>query len=119
MKTLLLIAAMALVGCASSSKKEMNEESMKVKVEETTKEVEMKAKSKMKKMKDSAQALTCNSGSDKRMIEVKSEDGGCEVLYTKNGETSSIASAKYDLGYCSKIQDRIVTNLTNAGFKCE
>lgn len=121
MKFLMLITTLFVFGCASNEGREM-EAKAETAMTEKKMEVEQKVEKEMNKveeMKESASAKTCNSGIDSRMIEVEKTDKGCEVFYTKNNEKKSIASAKYDLGYCDSIQDRITSNLTNAGFKCE
>lgn len=64
--------------------------------------------------------ITCRAGEDQRTIAKKSmTGGGCEVLYTKHGETNTIADAKNDVGYCDNVVDKIKNNLTSAGFNCQ
>ena len=127
MKFSLLIIALFVVSCASNSNKKMDDKTKKMMKTEKAK-AEMKVEKEMKKtkkmkdtktMKASASAKVCSLAGDKRMIEVKKVDKGCEVFYSKNGENKSIASAQNDLGYCDSIQDRVTSKLTAAGFKCE
>ncbi|MBN8536635.1 MAG: hypothetical protein J0M15_06250 [Deltaproteobacteria bacterium] len=64
--------------------------------------------------------VTCKSGSEVRTLEVKA--GGqkaCEVLYTKSGESKSIASAISDTAFCNNVTQKVSKNLQAAGYKCE
>ncbi len=64
--------------------------------------------------------VTCTSGSEVRTLEVKA--GGqkaCEVLYTKSGESKSIASAISDTAFCNSVTQKVSKNLQAAGYKCE
>lgn len=64
-------------------------------------------------------AVVCKAGKDERQIGKRErEGGGCEVVYTKHGDTSVIADARNDVSYCDNVVDKIKTNLTNAGFTC-
>jgi hypothetical protein len=121
MKFSLLIITLFVVGCASNSSQKMEEKTQKsMKTEKVKAEVKVeKEMAKPKAMKTSAAAKTCSLGGDKRSIDIKKMDKGCEVFYSKNGKNKSIASAQNDLGYCDSIQDRITSKLTTAGFTCE
>lgn len=108
-----------VIGCASSQKS--GEKSA-----ENSKTTQSKMKKTSKKMKSSSSKMTadmtvdCSSGSDARKIEVaKSDSGGCQVLYTKFGNSSEIASAQSDPTYCEEVKDRVVSNLEGSGFKCK
>lgn len=65
-----------------------------------------------------AGTIECSSGGDKRTIAVKAVDKGCEVVYEKNGATTSPGSGQNGMSNCNRIQEKIKTNLVNAGFKC-
>lgn len=68
----------------------------------------------------SASKLTCTSGKEVRTLEIKSETGkACDLIYTKGGESKSLASAKSDTAYCQKIIEKVSKNLSSAGYKCE
>ena len=67
----------------------------------------------------SAGTMTCANGSDSRGIEIQSAGTGCELKYTKNGEAKSIASAKNESAYCAGVSEKLVKNLTAAGFSCK
>lgn len=126
MKVYLLILAISVVSCASGSKKEKAPE-MEKKVEAAKMEAKKEAKTAVKKeMKKKPEAkkwsdhVTCSWGENVRIIKKqKPENGGCEVLYTKEGVEDSIANAQNDIDYCQEIVDRIANKLTAAGFKCE
>lgn len=69
---------------------------------------------------DSAATFTCTTGSDERKVEVvKANASECEVYYTKNGNKTRIAHAKYGAQYCSEVANRVKTNLEGAGFTCQ
>ena len=63
--------------------------------------------------------VTCTLGSDKRVIEVESDDAGCEVHYTKGDKTSTVASDKAGRGHCDKTVDKMKGKLEAAGYKCQ
>ncbi len=63
--------------------------------------------------------VNCTSGDDKRSIELRSKDAGCEVLYTKTGESKSVANETSGSDYCKKTVEKIQANLTTAGFSCK
>lgn len=90
------------VGCSSGSKK-----AEKNKVEKEAK----------KQVKKDVRTTECKSNSDIRTISVQdAEGGGFEVIYTKFGNSKSIANGGRT--HCEKIRDRIKANLENAGFTC-
>ena len=62
---------------------------------------------------------TCKSGSDERLISViDTREGPCGVVYTKGGNKKTVAYAKNDMGFCDKVYDNILGNLTGGGFDC-
>lgn len=63
--------------------------------------------------------LTCTKGSDVRTVEVKAKDNGCEVVYTKNGEAKSVASAVSGMSHCETVSQKISNNLSAAGMTCK
>ncbi len=62
--------------------------------------------------------VLCETSSDKRLIEVRTKDAGCELAYTKFGKEEVIANSAAGSAHCQKISERIQSNLTEAGFKC-
>jgi hypothetical protein len=69
--------------------------------------------------KPTAKVITCTSGTDERTLRnERREGGGCEVLYTKSGKESSVASARLETEYCDAGLAQIKSTLEAAGFKC-
>lgn len=64
--------------------------------------------------------IQCRWQEDTRRIKnVLDKDQGCEVRYTRNGESEVIAHAKNDLSFCDKIVRQTKQNLNEAGFECQ
>ena len=62
---------------------------------------------------------TCKNGGDERMVSViDTREGPCGVVYTKSGDKKTVAYAKHDMGFCDKVYNNIVSNLTSGGFDC-
>ena len=61
---------------------------------------------------------SCESGKDKRTLELKEVDGGCSLNYTKAGSTKEVGKANHGKAVCEKAADKILNNLKKAGFKC-
>ena len=64
-------------------------------------------------------SINCTSSGDERILAVVPVNQGCELLYTKMGETKTIASASFELSYCEAVQTRISKKLETAGFDCK
>lgn len=113
--SVLLVAI--VMGCAGKGKK--NESPMAADGEKAVKSKADKMVEKAKGTSSAANVNTCSIKSDSRTIEVKGDgSGGCEVFYTKFGQTKSVAAGKKGDAYCEKVATRIVGNLTKAGFSC-
>jgi hypothetical protein len=120
-KKLFVLSAviLGLSACSSADKKSMddakNEAPMADKASDQEKESE--------KSEDSGMAgskASCTLDKDTRVIEVKkTEAGGCELFYTKFGESKSVASSGFGTQYCEEVKDRIESNLKKAGFTCQ
>lgn len=122
MKTQILITVFLTIalGACSSTKKEANhdEASMKEKAEHTVDKAKGAAKKAMKKM--SSSEASCELKNDKRTIAVQeTASGGCEVIYSKFGDSTSVASGSKGSSHCEGVVTKIKENLENAGFKCE
>lgn len=65
--------------------------------------------------------VTCTQNTDIRLLDIKdaASGGGCELLYTKYGTEKSVASGSGGQKYCTEVREKISTNLTRSGFKCE
>jgi len=67
----------------------------------------------------SRQTIECLKLEDKRSLSIKqTPGGGCEVLYRKTGQTTSIASAEHELSVCDRTVESVKGNLEKAGFSC-
>ncbi|MAZ49065.1 MAG: hypothetical protein CME65_10905 [Halobacteriovoraceae bacterium] len=135
MKIILILLIMGLIGCASTkSTKDGGSTSVKKEVEveldeasekkviekEIVKKVEKKEVAKKLTGKKFGKNVTCTSGEVERALENKfSDDGGCEVIYSKDGSENVIANAKNNLDYCQEVVDRVANKLSNAGFSCQ
>jgi hypothetical protein len=125
-KKLLILSAivLGLGACSSAEKKDMKDagdeaqataEQTKENMEEKAEEAKEEAESSMEGSKAS-----CTLDKDTRVIEVKKTDGGgCELFYTKFGESKSVASSGFGTQYCEEVKDRIQSNLSKAGFTCQ
>ena len=126
MKLLLLVLALAFVSCSSGSKK-MDDKTVKKTTTTTKEEVKTAVKKEVEKMtakkkttSGEGKVTNCTYPGDDRVIENRfAEGGGCEVLYTKNGETKTIATAQNELDYCQEVYERVSTKLSGAGFTCK
>ena len=63
--------------------------------------------------------VTCTHKEEKRIIEVRSKDKGCETAYTKAGAESVVATSNSGTAHCMKVQSRIQENLKGAGYTCQ
>jgi hypothetical protein len=63
--------------------------------------------------------IICSAANDERILAVVPVEQGCELLYTKVGETKTIASASFELSYCEAVQTRISKKLETSGFICK
>jgi hypothetical protein len=66
-----------------------------------------------------ADSVKCSHGGDERTLQIAEKDGGCEVVYTKLGETNPVASASHGKQHCQDVSERIQKKLTDAGFTCQ
>lgn len=98
--------------------------------EKQAKKAEKKAKKEAKKAAQTeakgdagaapaAGTISCKSGTVQRTIEVKDKDGGCETIYTKDGESKSVATSGTGKDYCQKTADKIKGNLEKSGYTCQ
>jgi len=64
--------------------------------------------------------VTCAQGNDSRSVKIKTrDDGGCDVMYTKFGVEKSVASGGKGSTHCQKVSEKITSQLTKSGFRCE
>ena len=129
MKYLVLLLPLFLVSCSSTPEKA--EQKAEQKAEETKQTVEKKVEAATEKAAPETKAepstapteaakVVCTLGKDVRNIaNNKTETGGCEVAYEKNGETNVVATAINEVEHCNTVVERIKNNLIGAGFSCE
>lgn len=65
------------------------------------------------------QVVECKSGNEGRRIEVQKKGSGCEVVYTKKGESKVIAQQKLGNLRCDHVFQDLQSKLTKGGFTCE
>ncbi len=63
--------------------------------------------------------VICKMGTDERTLESAPTASGCELKYTKFGQTSVAASSAFSTTHCDRIREQIKTNLGKFGFTCE
>lgn len=63
--------------------------------------------------------VKCATKSDERILEIKDKNGGCELIYTKQGTPTSIASGARSHDHCSEVMERIEKKLQGAGYSCQ
>jgi type IV pilus biogenesis protein CpaD/CtpE len=120
LKVLIMALVLTIASCASKDK-EAAEAKVDTATKVTTKEVK-KAQASMNKasVSETMETIVCTYNSDSRKISsVKLDNGGCEVHYDKFGQKKVVASASFDLGYCSQMANKVSNNLEEAGFSCK
>ncbi len=65
-----------------------------------------------------AVTLSCKSGKDERTLVTAAKDKGCEVTYTKQGQSKAVGNGLAGFGVCEKIANKIKSNLEKQGFTC-
>ncbi len=121
MKKFFVLSAvvLSLGACSSAEKEPMNDASDKKEMTDS-KSDDSKEAAKSENTEMSASKTSCTLDKDTRVIEVKkTEAGGCELFYTKFGESKSVASSGFGTQYCEEVKDRIQSNLNKAGFTCQ
>jgi uncharacterized protein YceK len=101
--------AVTLIGCSSKNKSADKKEDNK-KVEATT-----EAKTATLGKAD----VTCKLGQYVRQMTIENTKEGCNLKYSKDGETRSIAEGSAGSTYCQEVLDRVKGNLVEKGFTCE
>ncbi|MCB0362052.1 MAG: hypothetical protein KDD35_05005, partial [Bdellovibrionales bacterium] len=80
---------------------------------------ETQKKPEMAKKMD-ATKIVCQSGKDTRDLSVmKTESGGCELHYSKFGQSNVVATARNGSEHCEEILNRIKGKLEEAKFSCQ
>jgi hypothetical protein len=63
--------------------------------------------------------VTCKSGSDERKLAINVKGSGCELAYTKAGETKSIASQINGSEKCEEVMTSVKEKLVAANYACQ
>jgi hypothetical protein len=62
----------------------------------------------------------CSSKGDVRVLDVREVDRGCELMYSKMGNDSIVATAVNNgTAHCEVVAEKIKSKLTDAGFACD
>jgi hypothetical protein len=114
-----IIAAAMLTSCSSKATKHPTAAAAPA-AKTSTKDAK-KATPKAEKKAETTQtgSLVCKHGADTRSIEVITKDGGCEVSYTKDGQSTTPAHSANGTAHCESVKEKIKGNLEGSGFKCE
>jgi hypothetical protein len=62
--------------------------------------------------------IECKSGTDVRKLIIVDKDAGCEVEYTKFGESKVIGGAQYERDICTNVVAKVRATLETSGFSC-
>lgn len=116
--TATLVCAAFMAGCASKKKVEEAAPAPAAQGKKATGAATKAATKAVSDMKTSTET-SCKSGSDTRVLAVKVAGSGCELHYTKFGETNSVASSQNGTEYCQSVLERIKGKLEGAGFTCQ
>ncbi|MEQ1878657.1 MAG: hypothetical protein ABL958_18585 [Bdellovibrionia bacterium] len=62
--------------------------------------------------------IECKSGTDVRKLVIIDKGAGCEVEYTKFGDTKVIGGAQFERDICTNVVGKVRGTLEGAGFSC-
>lgn len=65
------------------------------------------------------QTFTCTNAGSTRTIEVAAAGNGCEVRYTKGGDTQTLWRAEHESNYCAPKAEAFVEKQKGWGYQCE
>ncbi len=65
-----------------------------------------------------ADVMECQSGGDKRLLDVSSVEKGCELKYTKGGNIEIKATQKIGDGKCIEVREKMQKTLEASGYTC-
>ena len=78
-----------------------------------------KAASKARLADTLSDTIECKSGTDiRKLVTIGKDGGGCEVEYTKFGDTKVIGGAQYDKDVCVSVVAKVRATLETSGFSC-
>ena len=125
------VVLFAAGGCASTAKNESaaaaakpassaaaTADKAKAEVKADVKSAAKAVKGEAAKVTASAGKLECAHGGDKRILEVRKKDKGCELGYTKNGQEAVVSTSGNGTAHCEGSLTKIKDKLAGAGFTC-
>lgn len=117
----LLAASVLLASCASSQKASEAEAKASAEAQAAAEEkAKSEAEAAEKEKAAKANRTECARDQDTRVLEIASvQPKGCELNYTKFGNTEAVASSAVGLEHCQTVRDRIRGKLEEAGYKCQ
>jgi hypothetical protein len=119
MRILITIAmAMFFVSCAHKHKA-TDKATTKSTVEAVKKDAKSAGKSTTVAAASTESKATCSKDKETRTLEVVTAGQGCELQYTKGGDTQKPATSVKGVTYCHTVFEKIKGNLEKAGYKCE
>jgi len=110
----IFVTGLAAAGCSHNSTKSDNAAAPVAKPEAAKPDDKAAAKS-----DTSSTKVECSVKGDDRVLEVKSKDKGCELMYTKHGNEGSVASSTHGTEYCEKALEKLRDKLKGAGYECK
>lgn len=115
-----VVVAILFAGCASSQK--ANSETATAKTASAAPAAQHSANAKAAAAaaeKTETQAgLICTNGKDARTVKNIASKTGCQVMYTKAGKESEVASSSKSDAHCKDVVAKMRGKLEAAGFKC-
>jgi hypothetical protein len=108
----IFVAGFAAAGCSHNSTKSENA-AVPVAKPDTAKPAEAVAKS------NASTKVECSVKGDNRILEVRTKDKGCELIYTKHGTEGSIASSTHGADHCEKALEKVRDKLKGSGYECK
>ncbi len=63
--------------------------------------------------------LTCKSGTEERKLAIQVKGTGCELMYTKGGETKAIATQMNGSEKCEEVMTSVKEKLVAANYTCQ
>ncbi len=111
----LVLSVIAVAACSSANKSEPAKTSPLAESPAAVKA----AADKGAKPAPAAGAVECSFKTDKRILEVRAKDKGCELAYTKAGQENVIGSSVNGRDHCQQMSDKIKGKLETAGFSCK
>ena len=129
---LFLMVLAAFVGCSSAKKNETAAATpastkaaatpaatAETKSEKADTKKKMTRPTKVATSDPNAKEVRCTSGSYERLLAIAAKGEGCELNYTKAGETKSIATQMVGDGRCAEVMKSVRAKLEGAQFSCQ